>query len=196
MTTSEPYLTKRFSEAFEYAFHLHRTQVRKGTAVPYIAHLMAVAGMVIENGGGEDEAIAGLLHDAVEDQGGQATLTEVRRRFGDRVADIVWANSDTDVEPKPAWRPRKEAYLDHLRTAPPPVLLVSAADKLHNARAVLADYRHLGEALWDRFNGGRDGTLWYYRELANVFAQTGPDALAAELDRVVGELETLAAPAV
>lgn len=192
MQKAEPVLTERFAKAFDYAFHLHRHQVRKGTPVPYIAHLMAVASLVIENGGDEDEAIAALLHDAVEDQGGQATLAEIRRQFGDRVAEIVWSNSDTDEIPKPPWRERKENYLKHLRSAPPSVLLVSAADKLHNARAILSDYRRFGEAVWARFRGSREGTLWYYRSLVEIFGQTGPQGLADELARVVQELEELA----
>jgi GTP pyrophosphokinase len=148
--------------------------------------------LVLEDGGGEDEAIAALLYDAVEDRGGRDTLEEIRRRFGDHVAHIVEGCTDTDTIPKPPWRERKERYIAHLRSAPPEVLRVSAADKVHNARAILADYRALGEPLWARFNGGRDGTLWYYRTLASVLGQARAGFLAEELDRVVSELERLA----
>jgi (p)ppGpp synthase/HD superfamily hydrolase len=187
-----PAMGPRFQEALQYASNLHRRQVRKGTRIPYVSHLLAVASLVMEDGGGEDEAIAGLLHDAVEDQGGRKTLEEIRRRFGEQVAQIVEGCTDADTIPKPPWRERKEKYIAHVRTASREVLRVSAADKLHNARAVLADYRTLGEALWDRFNGGRKGTLWYYRELTSVYKEAGVGLLAEELDRVVSELERLA----
>jgi len=190
-------LSDRYAEAFAYALELHRNQRRIKTEIPYVAHLMAVSGLVLEHGGTEIEAIAALLHDAVEDQGGPPTLAEIKRRFGDDVAGIVEGCSDTDVDPKPPWRKRKEDYIAHIRRAPASVRLVSAADKLHNARAILADYRVHGEALWSRFNGGRDGTLWYYRALTEVYRQAKLEAaherLAAELDRVVSELESLVA---
>jgi hypothetical protein len=185
----EPVLSDRLAEALGLAVTLHRNQARKGSRVPYVAHLLSVAGIVLANGGGEDEAIAALLHDAVEDQGGAPTLEAIRARFGEAVAEIVAACSDTDAVPKPPWRERKKAYLRHLPRASDAARLVSAADKLDNARAVLSDYRRLGEALWSRFRGGRDGTLWYYRALAEVYRATGPADLAVELDRVVGELE-------
>ena len=181
-----PY-TESFEDALVYAARLHRDQTRKGTGVPYVTHLLAVAAIVGENGGTEDEVIAALLHDAPEDAGGEARLGEIRARFGAGVAEIVAGCSDTYEDPKPPWRARKEAYLDHLAEAPSPVRLVSAADKLHNARSVLSDYRSVGEDLWGRFNGGRDGTLWYYRAVADALAGDGP--VAAELGRVVAELE-------
>ncbi|HEV2093961.1 MAG TPA: HD domain-containing protein [Rubrobacter sp.] len=184
-----PY-TERFEEALIHAARLHREQTRKGTGVPYVTHLLAVAAIVGENGGTEDEVIAALLHDAPEDAGGEARLEEIRARFGDAVADVVAGCTDTYDDPKPPWRARKEAYLGHLAGAPPSVRLVSAADKLHNARSVLADYRTVGEGLWDRFNGGRDGTLWYYRAVADALAGDGP--VADELDRVVAKLKALA----
>jgi len=155
---------------------------------------LAVASLVIEHGGDEDEAIAALLHDAVEDQGGLETHDRIAARFGATVAEIVMGCSDSTIEPKPPWRSRKEAYIAHIAAgAPDSVLLVSAADKLHNARAILTDYREQGEALWQRFTGGRAGTLWYYRALADVFAARGPEALAQELEAVVGEIEALTA---
>src|SRR5215831_5244587 len=147
-------LTHRFDEAFQYAHGLHRTQTRKGTTVPYISHLMAVAALVIEHGGDEDQAIAALLHDAAEDQGGLATLGDIERRFGAKVAEIVSDCSDACTEPKPEWRARKKAYLAKLSTKPKCSLLVSLADKVHNAEAILYDYRVLGDRLWARFTGG------------------------------------------
>ena len=184
-------LTLRFEEALLFATQLHAEQRRKGSDVPYIAHLLAVASIVLENGGNEDEAIAGLLHDAIEDQGGMATREEIRRRFGDTVVEIVNGCTDADVMPKPPWRVRKEEYIEHLRVASPSVRLISAADKLHNARAVLGDYRELGEMLWRRFHGGREGTLWYYRSVTDALRQGGTSPLIEELERVVSELERL-----
>jgi GAF domain-containing protein len=183
-------LTTRFDEALVYASRLHAHQARKGTEVPYISHLLAVAGLVLEHGADEDTAIAALLHDAVEDQGGAATREEIRRRFGDTVVQIIDGCTDADVLPKPPWRERKEKYIAHIREASPSVLLVSAADKLHNVRTILADYRKAGEALWDRFNGGREGTLWYYRSLVEAFREVSSSMpLVEELDQVVSELE-------
>ncbi|MCB0253953.1 MAG: HD domain-containing protein [Anaerolineae bacterium] len=181
-------LSTRFEEALVYATRLHATQPRKGTEIPYVSHLLAVASLVIEAGGNEDEAIAALLHDGPEDQGGLRTLKKIRDRFGVPVGKIVAACSDTFDAKKPAWRARKETYLAHLREAAPSVLLVSCADKLHNARAILADYRRYGEALWSRFNARRDEILWYYGELARFFATQGPDQLAGELALVVKQL--------
>lgn len=185
-------LGERFDQALQYASRLHNAQRRKGTEIPYIAHLMSVAALVLEHGGDEEMAVAALLHDAVEDQGGKPVLEEIRRRFGERVARIVEGCTDADTVPKPPWRQRKEEYIEHVRHAPADVRLVSVADKLHNARAVLADYRRHGEALWPRFKGGREGTLWYYRTLVETFRQAGNNPLVEELDRVVSELETLA----
>jgi GTP pyrophosphokinase len=185
-------LSERFADALVYATGLHAGQVRKGSGVPYIAHLLAVTALVLEYGGDEDTAIAALLHDAVEDQGGAATRAAIAARFGEPVAVIVDGCSDTDVVPKPPWQARKEAYIAHVAGAPPAVLLVSASDKLHNARSILADYRQVGEALWDRFTGSRAGTLWYYRALVTAYRQTvAPPALVDELDRTVTELERL-----
>jgi (p)ppGpp synthase/HD superfamily hydrolase len=182
----------RFEDALVYAHQLHARQRRKGTPTPYIGHLLAVAAIVIENGGTEDEAIAALLHDAIEDQGGPKTREEIRRRFGDNVTAIVDGCTDADQWPKPPWRKRKEDYIAHLAHASKSVQLVSLADKLHNARTILQDYRAIGETLWKRFNGGREGTLWYYRALANTFRAIGSTPLVKELDRVVSELEQLA----
>jgi (p)ppGpp synthase/HD superfamily hydrolase len=178
-------LTERFDEAFHYAHRLHRTQTRKGTLIPYITHLMTVAALVVEHGGNEDQAIAGLLHDAAEDQGGAETLAHIRNTFGDPVAAIVSDCTDAWTEPKPEWRPRKEAYLAILSDKPAQSLLVSLADKTHNAEAILFDYRVLGDQLWPRFNGGADGTRWYYNALAEVFPKVMPGRLTDRFARAV-----------
>lgn len=183
-------LTPRFADALTYAERVHAGQRRKGTSIPYIAHPLGVASIALEHGANEDEAIAALLHDAIEDSADPlAVKDEIRRRFGAAVAAIVEGCSDSEAQPKPPWRERKERYLAHLREASPSTRLVSAADKLHNARAILADHRQVGEALWDRFNPKKDGTLWYYRALATAFLELGPRQLAEELDRVVTEIE-------
>ncbi|MGH2543607.1 MAG: HD domain-containing protein [Ardenticatenaceae bacterium] len=184
-------LTARFEEALAFAHRLHAGQQRKGEDIPYIAHLLAVTSIVLEHGGDEEEAIAALLHDAIEDQGGAATREAIRARFGERVAAIVGGCSDTDVTPKPPWRQRKEAHLATLKNASPSVRLVSAADKLHNVRSLIMNYRLQGEALWQRFNGGKSGTLWYYRAVADMLQEVGPMPLTNELARAVGELEAL-----
>lgn len=189
METTNPVLSQRFEDALMYAFRLHTKQIRKGSMVPYIAHLLGVASIVLEYGGDEDEAIAALLHDSVEDQGGDAVRREIRGRFGERVVAIVNGCTDTDLQPKPPWRERKEAYIAHIRDATPSVRLVSAADKLHNAQTILKDYRSIGDAIWERFKGGKEGTLWYYRSLVDKFLAVGPSELVDELDRVVKEIE-------
>lgn len=185
-------LAERYAEALAYAAKLHQRQVRKGTTVPYLSHLLAVSSLALEHGANEDEAIAALLHDAVEDQGGAATAAEIRRRFGDTVADIVIGCSDTDRVPKPPWRERKEAYVAHLREASAGVRLVSACDKLHNSRSILTDLRRHGDAIWERFRGGKDGTLWYYRSVVDELKAAGTSTLVEELERVVSEIEGLA----
>jgi (p)ppGpp synthase/HD superfamily hydrolase len=183
-------LGARFEEALTYAFQAHVRQRRKGTGVPYVAHLLGVAALVLEDGGGEDEAIAALLHDAVEDQGGRDRLADIEQHFGKDVARIVAACSDTDIVPKPPWRERKESYLEHLATASPDVVRVSLADKIYNARAILFDYRRLGEELWARFDPASD-QLWYYRSLLDVYRRVSRSPLVDELARVVSELEEL-----
>ena len=183
---------EKFEEALLYAARLHQVQTRKGTDTPYVNHLLAVAAIVGENGGTEDEVIAALLHDGPEDQGGEERLEDIRARFGDEVAEIVDGCTDTYEEPKPAWRPRKEAYVARMASAPASVRLVSSADKLHNARSILADLRAVGEDLWDRFTGGKEGTLWYYRALVEAYAEAGANPVVEELDRVVHEIEVLA----
>lgn len=183
----------KFEQALTYASLAHADQKRKGTETPYITHLLAVAAIVGENGGTENEIIAALLHDAPEDQGGKGRLADIRTKFGDEVADIVEACSDTFEIPKPPWRGRKEAYIAHIREASASARLVSAADKLHNARSILSDYRQVGEDLWDRFTGKKEGTLWYYGALLDAFRETGTKpAIVDELDRTITELNRLA----
>ncbi len=196
--TDTPLLTDMFDEAFLLASDHHRRQLRKGTAIPYTSHLLAVASIVLEMGGTEDEAIGALLHDLVEDGGGPEGLELIRNRFGEDVARIVLANSDTDEEPKPPWRMRKEAYIASIAHKQSDELRVSLADKLHNARAICLDYRTHGESLWVRFKAGEGQSVrWYYRALARAFhAQgdaLGPQALPIleELERTVDELDRL-----
>lgn len=183
---------EKFEEALLYTSRLHRDQTRKGTDTPYVTHLLAVAAIVGESGGTEDEVVAALLHDASEDRGGKERLQDIRERFGDEVAEIVAGCTDTYEDPKPEWWSRKEAYVAHVATAPASVRLVSAADKLHNARSILADLRSLGDELWNRFTGGQEGTLWYYRALIEAYAGAGANPIVEELDRVVREIEALA----
>ena len=182
-------LGPRFLRAFLFAAEKHAGQARKASTIPYIAHLTGVASLVLEAGGDEDLAIAALLHDVVEDCGGVPMLKEVRRRFGKRVAKVVEGCTDADTYPKPPWRERKEYYIRHLKTADADTRLVSAADKLNNARSILADYREVGESVWSRFKGGREGTLWYYRALLDEFLRRKPNRLTRELERSVRELE-------
>ncbi|MBW4575335.1 MAG: HD domain-containing protein [Aphanothece sp. CMT-3BRIN-NPC111] len=184
-------LSERFTEAVTFAAQLHSNQKRKGTEIPYLAHLLAVASIALEHGANEDEAIAALLHDAIEDQGGAPTREEIRRRFGDTVTEIVDGCTDADTTPKPPWHERKEAYIAHIPTASTSVRLVSAADKLHNSRSILNDYRVLGESVWKRFKGGKEGTLWYYRSLVEAFRKAESTPLIDELDSIVSELEHL-----
>jgi (p)ppGpp synthase/HD superfamily hydrolase len=188
-----PFLTVRFDDALAYASHIHRAQRRKGGEIPYVSHLLAVAAIALENGADEDQAIAALLHDAVEDQGGLAQLETIRVRFGQAVAAIVADCTDAYEEPKPEWRPRKKAYIASLAHKPARSLAVSLADKTHNASAINADLRAIGAAVWDRFTGGRDGTLWYYRALADAFRAHAPGIAAERFAREVAEMEELAA---
>lgn len=184
-------LTNRFEDALVFATRLHARQVRKGSAVPYIAHLLGVTALVLEAGGDEDQAIAALLHDAVEDQGGIPVLDAIRARYGERVAHIVDGCTDAYQTPKPPWKKRKLEYIERLRHVEPDVRLVSLADKVHNGRAILTDLRRYGDEAWRKFNGGKDGSLWYYHILAVVFQATGKDELTGELQRVVAEMDRL-----
>jgi GTP pyrophosphokinase len=198
MTTHKPrFDMELFSSALTYATHLHAQQTRKGSDLPYISHLLGVASITMEYGGGEDECIAALLHDAAEDQGGKPTLEAIRMKFGEHVAHIVEGCTDAYAEAgakKPAWEKRKAGYIADLQDASESVRLVSAADKLHNARAVLADYREHGDKVFDRFKKSKDETLWYYRRLANTFREVLPGHLSEELHRTVNTLEKESTP--
>jgi (p)ppGpp synthase/HD superfamily hydrolase len=191
-------LSPRFSEALLFAASLHQNQNRKGaTEVPYISHLILVAGTVLEYGGTENQAIAGLLHDAVEDQGGGPTRSAVYRLFGPEVGAIVDACTDSDEIPKPPWRARKEEFVASLAAVPIEAHLVILADKLSNVRSTIRDLREIGAAVFERFKGKRDGTLWYYRSIQNAVNRDDPRvrSLATEFDRAVDEMESLAAAA-
>ncbi len=198
-------LGERFNQALVYAHNLHRTQRRKGKDIPYVGHLLGVASLVVEAGGDEDMAIAALLHDAVEDQGGLPRLHEIENMFGRRVARIVKGCTDSDaIEPqlKAPWCERKVSYIRHMeQEADAEVRLVSVADKVHNARAILTDHYEAGDSVFDRFSGKKNGTLWYYRALVSAFhaaeerdpsqdgAAKGRGRLLAELERTVAKLE-------
>lgn len=191
-------LTEKFVEATRYAAAAHATQTRKGSNAPYTSHLLGVASLVLHYGGDEDQAIAGLLHDVVEDQGSHHE-DEIRRRFGEKVARIVMACTDGSLESKAEattaeamradWRKRKESYIDHLRKQPDDVLLVSGCDKLYNARSIAEDMRNaaVGQTVFDRFTGAREGTIWYYETLASVFREHATP-MAGELSYAVAEL--------
>jgi (p)ppGpp synthase/HD superfamily hydrolase len=193
-----PVVGQRFREALVWAAELHEDQKRKGGNIPYVSHLLGVASIVLEHGGDEDQAIAALLHDALEDQAHKMSPREIRARFGDKVEAIVEACTDGDPEEQRdrdpvRWRRRKEKYIAEVATKPEAALLVSMADKLYNARTILEDYREMGEALWPRFTTGREGTLWYYRTLLTAFKPRADNRLWHELDRTVAEIERLAA---
>ncbi|MBN1335590.1 MAG: HD domain-containing protein [Deltaproteobacteria bacterium] len=182
-----PCYSPRFDEAAAFAIESFRHHVRKGNGIPYIAHLFHVTAIVAEYQGSEDQLIAALLHDWLEDVEG-ARVEELRRRFGDYVADLVLALSDSTGEPKLPWRQRKETHLAHLRGCGPDVKLISVADKIHNISSIIRDYLSVGESLWARFRGGRDGTLWYYRSVHAALAAGWDhplvDALGEEVERL------------
>ncbi|HEY2714017.1 MAG TPA: HD domain-containing protein [Chthoniobacterales bacterium] len=184
-------LSPKFEEALIYATRVHGGQLRKKTRIPYIGHLLGVTAIAMEYGANETEAIAALLHDAVEDCGGPERQREIEEQFGAQVGEIVAGCTDSDKTPKPPWRERKERYIAHLKTASTATRLVSASDKLHNARAIVHNLRE-GESVWDRFKAGKEGSLWYYRSLVTAFREHGRSALVDELDRVVSEMEQLA----
>ncbi len=186
--TEEP---TRLGEAFDLAVRLHDGQLRKGTSIPYIAHLMAVAALVQEHGGSEEQAIAALLHDGPEDQGGEPTLALIEERFGETVGRIVAECSDTFETPKPPWRERKENYIRHVETASEETILVSLADKTHNLGSILADHAEIGEAIWERFSGRKDGTRWYYEALLEVYRRRVSGQAARLLAVYEGMVERL-----
>ncbi|MBW8010382.1 MAG: HD domain-containing protein [Chloroflexi bacterium] len=185
-------LTSRFEDALVFTAQLHAQQRRKGGQTPYLSHLMSVAALVLEDGGGEDEAIAALLHDSAEDQGGKKALEKIRSLFGNRVAEIVLECSDSMTTPKPRWKARKLQHIEHIRSASPEAQRVISADKLHNARSVLRDLRSLGSSTWDKFLGGKDGTLWYYRAVQQALNHGSKSYLLEELERVITKIEKLA----
>jgi (p)ppGpp synthase/HD superfamily hydrolase len=182
-------LSQRFFDAVRYAADAHADQTRKGTSVPYLAHLLGVASLVLDDGGDEDEAIAGLLHDAAEDAGGHDRLEDIRQRFGDKVARIVEACTDSWTTPKEPWIDRKRAYIARAHGLAPDERRVSAADKVHNAWALLRDVRVHGDAVWARFQASPDDTLWYYDSLVRAFRAAGGGALTEELARIVRGLQ-------
>ena len=188
-------LTERFDQALQFAHTIHRNQKRKGTDTPYISHLLGVCSLVLEHEGDEDQAIAALLHDAVEDQGEKYSggveqlRKDIEQKFGATVLHIVNGCTDADIFPKPPWKERKEAYIAHIQNASSDIRFVSCCDKLHNARAILTDYCDIGDDLWGRFNSGKKDILWYYRSLADAFQAGGESSLTEELSRVVSDLE-------
>jgi len=192
MNHSNPLLTERFEQAFVYAAQLHARQLRKGGSVPYISHLMSVAALVLEDGGDEDAAIAALLHDAVEDQGGAAIRIEIQRRFGDRVLQIVDACTESEQIPKPPWKQRKLQALAQMRQAKPEVLRVIIADKLHNLRSIWADWQRQGEQVWERFNASRTEVLWFYASCLDAVRDPGGNGEAPRFNSpMVLELQML-----
>jgi (p)ppGpp synthase/HD superfamily hydrolase len=184
-----PSLTTRFDEAFAYAHAAHHAQTRTNSAVPYLAHLMGVASIVLDDDGTEDEAIAGLLHDAAEDAGGRARLDDIRARFGDAVARIVEDCTDSWSQPKEPWAERKKRYTEHARSLPPSSLRVSAADKVHNAYAILRDLRNIGDRVWERFAARPDDVVAYYQGLVRAYREAGGSRLVDELERIVRGIE-------
>ena len=185
-------LSERLSQALALAIEAHNGQFRKETTIPYIAHPMAVASIALEYGADEDQAMAALLHDAVED-GGAKYAEVIRSKFGDRVADIV--NDCTDGVPdnngiKPPWKQRKESYISHLKSASDDVLLVSGSDKLHNARAIVSDLQNIGVRVFDRFQSPKEETLWYYQTLADIFKQRNAPTAKA-LSETVAQMHAL-----
>ncbi len=185
MNTETPKLSHRFEQALVYANQLHTHQVRKGSDIPYISHLLSVAALVLEDGGDEDEAIAALLHDSIEDCGGAKTRQDILMLFGERVTNIVDGCTESDVIPKPPWRDRKLLYLEKMRGASPSVLRVSLADKLHNARSILTDLYQHGDTVWQKFNAGKEGTLWFYRSLIEIYEKATDSFLLSEFKRTV-----------
>jgi (p)ppGpp synthase/HD superfamily hydrolase len=191
----KPLLTARFDEALAFTSQVHRLQARKGGAIPYLAHLLAVTALVLEYGGDEDTAIAALLHDTVEDQGGLPMLERVRAAFGSRIAAIVMEVSDNEGDPKPPWKKRKQDFIDSIPRLSPEARLIALADKLHNVRSTIAEFRRVGDGVWAHFHGRRDGTLWYYREVLSALKknpQVTNEPLLEELTRDIKELFTLA----
>jgi (p)ppGpp synthase/HD superfamily hydrolase len=183
----------KFTQALSFAAKLHNGQLRKGTQIPYISHLLSVSAIVMRNGGDEEQAIAALLHDSVEDQGGINLLSDIESKFGARVAKIVKQCSDSFEKPKPPWDQRKKAYVATIAHKSDDAILISMADKVDNARTILNNYHKIGEKLWERFRGGREGTLWYYRACVDAFGNRSNSDLYHELADLVSQIEDMAA---
>lgn len=184
-------LTPRLIEALRYADECHRGQVRKGTDIPYFCHPLGVASLVLEGGGDEDDVIAALLHDVVEDSGGSARLVEIQSTFGKAIADVVEECSDTNLVPKPPWRERKLAFLNRVPQLSESARRIVTADKLHNVRSILVERRDVGPALWEKFSGKREGTLWYYQQIVERLKRSGREPQLRELEDLVARMELL-----
>jgi (p)ppGpp synthase/HD superfamily hydrolase len=182
-------LSDHFLSAFEFAYELHRVQLRKGSEIPYMSHLMGVAALVMEDGGDETESIAALLHDSVEDQGGTATLEKVKQKFGERVASIVEFCTDSMETPKPPWKDRKLAVIEKVGQAGDSEFKVLIADKLHNLRSIRNAVQRYGEGVWGRFKGGHEGSMWYYRQLLTSFKERGKHPYLDEIEVIINHLE-------
>lgn len=182
---------QRFQDAFLYASKLHETQQRKISGIPYIAHLMGVSSLVMDDGGDTEEAIAALLHDAIEDQGGEATRVEIRRRYGERVVEIVNGCTDAETMPKPPWRERKEKFIQSLAGASSGVIRVCAADKLDNIRSLILLYETMGEGVWEAFKGKKEGTIWYYAEVTKALRAHSDGRLVRALEKAVNDLQLM-----
>jgi (p)ppGpp synthase/HD superfamily hydrolase len=184
-------LTERFDQALVFASQVHRQQFRKETTIPYVSHLLAVCALVLESGGTEDQAIAALLHDAPEDQGGAAMLERIRHEFGEAVGRLVEQCGEPLEPQKSSWRHRKEAFMRHLASVPAEPLLIIVADKIHNLSCILEEHRRCGDAVFERFGGRKDGTLWYYGRLSEVLSSRAPEPLARRLAELVVKLQAL-----
>lgn len=181
-------ITKRFNQALDYATNIHANQKRKGYETPFISHLLSVCALVLEDGGTEDEAIAALLHDSVEDQGGLDTLAEINKLFGDDVAQIVMECSDSYLTPKPPWKERKEQFMGKINSISDSAVRVIIADKLHNVRSVLQNHQVFGSELWSNFKGGREGTIWYYHEMHKLLNNRIQSINLAILSKYINEM--------
>jgi len=180
------------TEAFEFARQLHGDQLRKGTETPYLSHLMSVSSLVLESGGSEEEAIAALLHDTVEDCGGLPVLEKIHQQFGESIANIVKDCSEPVSMPKPPWKDRKNAYIAQVAGADDSVKRVACADKLHNLRSILTDYQQAGDRVWDRFHADKKGTLWFYQSMVETLRPFGHGvAIFQELEKRVGDLQRI-----
>ena len=193
MSDKADQITERLYQALQFTFKLHGRDARKASSVPYMAHLLAVCALTQQDGGDEDEAIAALLHDALEDKPDETSREEIGQLFGEKVLKIVELSTDTPAEyrggVKPRWRERKEYYLAHIRTSNPELLRVTLADKVDNARAIYSDYQRLGEDLWKRFNAGREDQIWYYESAVDAFKTAGVHGpLLEELERLVSQI--------